>query len=60
MDFVVPAELLRKTHEQFPSKFVLATEACNGAFPWNENNKVDLGSWERGENYSEDIIQVVN
>lgn len=29
---------------------------CSGFLKWQDN--VDLGSWERGEEYGEDIIQV--
>ncbi|CAH1363810.1 unnamed protein product, partial [Tenebrio molitor] len=51
-DVFFPASLLTDTHNNFPEKFILATEACNGA--------VVLGSWERGESYSNDIIQDVS
>lgn len=36
-------------------EFVAMTEACNGFLPLSE--KVDLGSWARGEAYAFDIIQ---
>lgn len=52
-----PASLLSTTHSHYPEKFILATEACNevqiGVGP------VVLGSWERGEYYSVDIIEVL-
>ncbi|XP_076356538.1 lysosomal acid glucosylceramidase-like [Tachypleus tridentatus] len=56
MNSVAPAKLLDITHKMFPSKFILATEACEGSFPW-QINKVILGSWERAESYAHDIIQ---
>ncbi|OXA58161.1 lysosomal acid glucosylceramidase isoform X2 [Folsomia candida] len=51
-------EGVRKTLDLFPDKFILATEACAGFLKWQDN--VDLGSWERGEEYGEDIIQELN
>jgi hypothetical protein len=32
-DFVTPALALSSTHQKFPDKFILATEACAGSFP---------------------------
>uniref|UniRef100_A0A8D0HJS5 Glucosylceramidase n=1 Tax=Sphenodon punctatus TaxID=8508 RepID=A0A8D0HJS5_SPHPU len=46
------------THKLFPDYFLLATEACNGAYIWEKN--VDLGSWERGNKYSHSIIENLN
>ena len=51
-DFTV----VSKTHTNHPSKFILATEACNGYELFH--NAVNLGDWGRGEIYSNDIIQV--
>ncbi|EFA05963.2 lysosomal acid glucosylceramidase [Tribolium castaneum] len=48
-----PASVLTFTHWHFPEKFILATEACNGV----GEESVVLGSWERGEKYSYDIIK---
>lgn len=47
---------LDQTHEMFPEKMLLMTEACTGT---NEeyNQTVDLGSWERAERYALDIIE---
>ena len=56
-DFVTPALALSSTHQKFPDKFILATEACAGFFPWDVE-KVALGSWERAESYAHDILQV--
>lgn len=50
----VPAELLTITHQLFPDKFLLSTEACEGSQPFQK--KIVLGSWNRGENYASDII----
>ncbi|XP_033750563.1 lysosomal acid glucosylceramidase-like [Pecten maximus] len=55
-DFVVPANALASTHEKFPDKFILATEACLGSMPW-DGRHVQLGSWYRGELYAHDIIE---
>ncbi|XP_038044273.1 lysosomal acid glucosylceramidase-like [Patiria miniata] len=49
------ASRLTATHNMFPNMFLLATEACNGYLP--DSPAVVLGSWERGESYSHDIIQ---
>ncbi|XP_022098086.1 glucosylceramidase-like [Acanthaster planci] len=46
---------LEETHQTFPDKFLLATEACEGYQPWEQ--PVKLGNWERGEQYSLDILQ---
>lgn len=56
-DFITPTVALSSTHKKFPEKFILATEACSGAMPWDVP-KVALGSWKRGEDYAHDIIQV--
>ncbi|XP_067942869.1 putative glucosylceramidase 4 [Watersipora subatra] len=44
------------THNINPSKFLLATEACTGSSPLDKQ-KVILGSWERAEQYTDDIIK---
>lgn len=48
---------MSETHDVDPSKFILATEACAGSVPGEK--KVVLGSWERAEQYADDIIQVL-
>ncbi|XP_023704817.1 lysosomal acid glucosylceramidase isoform X2 [Cryptotermes secundus] len=58
-DSLFPPSLLDRTHNNFPDKFILATEACVGDKPW-EFDKVKLGSWSRGEWYMEDILQDLN
>ncbi|CAH1363805.1 unnamed protein product [Tenebrio molitor] len=55
-DTIFPPSLVKDTHESFPEKFLLATEACRGDKPGEKD--VDLGSWQRGERYAEDIIEV--
>ena len=47
---------LSDTHEVNPDKFILASEACAGSVPFEQ--EVILGSWERAEKYTEDIIKV--
>ena len=55
MDSVIPPELLDKTHDLFPDKFIFGTEACAGAGP---QKHVILGSFVRAEEYAKFIIQV--
>lgn len=56
-DKVVPPTVLDQTHNMFPDKFLLMTEACEGSV---ESTKVSLGSWDRGENYILNIIEYMN
>lgn len=56
-DFIAPVISLTSTHEKFPDKFILATEACDGSMPW-DLDKVSLGDWDRAEHYIHDIIEV--
>lgn len=59
LDLIIPAEpTLSLTHNLFPEHFLFATEACAGSNPWEK--AVLLGSWERGDEYSHDIIQDLN
>jgi glucosylceramidase len=47
-------------HEDFPEKFILYSEACEGfGFAGNETTVI-LGMWERGENYMFNIIEDLN
>ncbi len=48
--------VLSQTHTNHPTKFLLATEACTGSGLFD--TAVILGNWERGEEYSFDILQV--
>ena len=55
-NWLMPASItMEPTHEEFPDKFMLATEACNKNQPINS-----LGSWENGAKYSDDILDVLN
>jgi glucosylceramidase len=55
---LLPPSLLSTTHYAHPNYFILGTEACTGALPWDA--PVKLGSWHRGELYADDIIQDLN
>ncbi|XP_031839027.2 lysosomal acid glucosylceramidase-like isoform X1 [Nomia melanderi] len=57
-DALAPAGLLDLTHEAFPDKFILMTEACTGTVPALRH--VDLGSWDRGETYILSILEYLN
>nr|XP_012547144.2 lysosomal acid glucosylceramidase [Bombyx mori] len=57
-DFVSP-EILTNLHKRYPTKIIVATEACEGAYPW-ETSKVKIGSWDRAQNYVKDIIEDLN
>ncbi|GAB6031326.1 hypothetical protein CHUAL_009113 [Chamberlinius hualienensis] len=50
-------KILDETRRFYPKKFLLSTEASEGAWTNLRDEKVKLGSWERGENYGHDIIQ---
>ncbi|XP_002122773.2 lysosomal acid glucosylceramidase-like [Ciona intestinalis] len=59
MDWILPISRISDTHKAFPDYFILGTEACSGAMPF-QPDKVILGSWTRGQRYSMDIIQDLN
>ena len=46
---------MTSVHEQFPDKFILATEACEGYIP-APGNHVKLGDWNRAQSYVSDMI----
>ena len=46
------------THDEFPNKFMLYTEACTGDKEHLE--PVKLGDWKRGELYLDNIIEDLN
>eukprot|EP00094_Tigriopus_californicus_P008405 TCALIF_08098-PB protein Name:"Similar to Gba Glucosylceramidase (Mus musculus)" AED:0.13 eAED:0.13 QI:29/0.92/0.8/1/0.92/0.93/15/0/1019 len=46
-------------HKDYPSKFILYSEACNG-FGDTAIEAVSLGSWNRGEKYLDNIIEDLN
>ncbi|XP_032687300.1 lysosomal acid glucosylceramidase [Odontomachus brunneus] len=55
-DQITKPKRLDELHDMYPDKFILMTEACAGSNPL-EIKKVDLGSWQRGEEYILDIIE---
>lgn len=72
-DKFLPPTLLTATHDKFPEKFLIGTEASVGESPPHVSNinitstftgdkpwekQTDLGSWSRGEDYAADIIRV--
>lgn len=56
MDMIFGPRGLQETHNFFPDKFILYTEACAGSVPGQR--PVLLGSWERADTYAHDIIEV--
>ena len=54
-NWLMPPSVLKTTHDLFPDKFILATEACNKDSPPS-----DLGSWDDGVKYSKDILDNLN
>nr|XP_054756326.1 lysosomal acid glucosylceramidase-like [Lytechinus pictus] len=53
-DWVDPSRL-NATHHAYPDYFMIGTEACEGHL--DREKEVILGSWERGEAYSFNIIE---
>ncbi len=45
---------LDTTHQAWPDKFMLPTEACEGFLPWDEGP--ELGNWNRAMIYAHDIL----
>lgn len=58
-DIVDPRLGLEATHQHFPEKFLISTEASSADKPWDVA-KVQLGSWARGEKYMTDILKDMN
>ncbi|XP_056630143.1 lysosomal acid glucosylceramidase-like [Diorhabda sublineata] len=56
MDNLINANVLNETHNEFPDKFILYTEACNGYII----NRPILGSWDGAESYASNIIRNLN
>ena len=52
-DPYAPSSLLTRTHNKYPDKFILGTEATNVGKPL-------LGNWERGEKYLSSILTDTN
>ncbi|XP_017795820.1 PREDICTED: glucosylceramidase-like isoform X2 [Habropoda laboriosa] len=57
-DFLAPAYLLDRTHNEFPDKIIIMTEASINPV-WN-TSKVKDESWSRGEKYILSIIEYMN
>ncbi|GMR52745.1 hypothetical protein PMAYCL1PPCAC_22940, partial [Pristionchus mayeri] len=55
---LAPVSVLTATHNSYPDKFILATEACAGSKP--PHSGPSLGSWERAEDYAKSIIEDLN
>nr|XP_015837066.1 PREDICTED: glucosylceramidase-like [Tribolium castaneum] len=55
LGLITPGSVMDKTHENFPDKFIISTEAACGFSPKSE--AVALGAWDRGEAYATDIIE---
>lgn len=55
-DKLVNANVLDETHQKYPDKLMLVTEACSGDKPWEVHGPV-LGYWPRCEDYILDIIE---
>ncbi|XP_046964225.1 lysosomal acid glucosylceramidase-like [Vanessa cardui] len=58
-DNFIPAAVFDAVTATHPEKIILATEACQGSFPW-QKEKVLLGSWDRAKSYIEDILEDLN
>ncbi|KAK2580907.1 hypothetical protein KPH14_005976 [Odynerus spinipes] len=56
LDDFFSSEYLDNAHRNYPSKFLIMTEACTG-FQMFDFPKVQLGSWTRGEHYVLDMIE---
>ncbi|XP_034240369.1 lysosomal acid glucosylceramidase-like [Thrips palmi] len=58
-DLMDPRIGLEATHQHFPDKFLISTEASSADKPW-DLVKVQLGSWTRGQKYMTDILKDMN
>ncbi|XP_044747412.1 lysosomal acid glucosylceramidase-like [Coccinella septempunctata] len=58
LDTDISPKVLENTHQRFPEKFILSTEASSGFLPWQTH--VDLGAWDRAEKYANDILENLN
>jgi glucosylceramidase len=56
-DAVDYPDKLDSIHDLYPDKFILYTESCEG---WSGPPHVELGSWQRAQNYAVNIIDDVN
>ncbi|XP_066465046.1 lysosomal acid glucosylceramidase [Eleutherodactylus coqui] len=59
LDAWIPADIsLGSTHRLYPEYYLFATEACSGFSPLDKG--VCLGCWERGNEYSQRILEDLN
>ncbi|XP_039972803.1 lysosomal acid glucosylceramidase [Xiphias gladius] len=59
MDSLVPADIsLGVIHHLYPEYYLFGTEACAGWKPLDRG--VNLGNWDRAEQYAHDIIEDLN
>ncbi|XP_059054093.1 lysosomal acid glucosylceramidase-like [Achroia grisella] len=59
MNKYIPPDILTRTQELYKNQFILTTEFCEGAMPWQQP-KVDLGSWDRAVTYILNILEDLN
>ena len=53
-----PASTTTDIHHEYPSKLILASEACDGWTPFE--HQVWLGDWSRAEDYAKSIVEDLN
>lgn len=58
-DKMISPLFLDRTAEKFPEKFIIASEACTGSYPWDVRKPI-LGSWSRCEDYVLNIMEDLN
>ncbi|XP_063628908.1 putative glucosylceramidase 3 [Cydia splendana] len=58
-DMVAPASLLQIATKNYPTKFIIGTEACEGG-QLSQKEKVSLGDWSRAQSYCHDILEDLN
>nr|XP_053632505.1 lysosomal acid glucosylceramidase-like [Cherax quadricarinatus] len=59
-DHIIPPEVLDETQALSPESFLLYTEACQGNEVEGSELSVNLGSWQRGEEYVHYMLDAVN
>ncbi|XP_076646317.1 lysosomal acid glucosylceramidase-like [Halictus rubicundus] len=55
-DQISSPDLVTQTHNAYPDKPIMMTEACLGRF----SPHVDMGAWDRGETYMSSILDYLN
>lgn len=58
-DKMVSSNLIRQSHELYPDKLIVSSEACSGDKPWEEHFPI-MGDWSRAEDYAMDILDNLN